>query len=160
MKYRFRPSKRLDRRKVVEIDRGNFKIGVDANLAELAIILNELGYVTWKPAKGTSNRKIDKLLREMNLKYFITSDFVDFLNIIYSSSNSNRTYFVLGIQKNHEALGLARMVDKCLTKCSSNISMSPGQAFRLTYLLQIMEAQNFRHSVGSSPHTRQLFRRR
>jgi len=110
----------------IEASRGKYKIGVDENIANLGLSLKGLGYVIWTPVKGLSYREVDKLLRQMNCKYFITNNYDDFAQII------DRTYFVLGVPKSYEDIGLSRIVEKYFLRFRT--TMIPGQSFKITQM--------------------------
>lgn len=93
--------------------RGKFKIGVDEDVANVADALRDLGYQTWVFEKGTSDVEIDKQLRTLGIKYFITNNFDHFADI----QKSNVTpYFVIGTQRHHEPIGMARIIERFLMR--------------------------------------------
>jgi hypothetical protein len=104
---------KIKRVKAEAISRSKYTIGVNENMADLAGALRELGYTVWVPENGVKGSEVDRQLRALGIRYFITNDLNDFQAIQRSSCTP---YFLIGVQKNHEGVGLARIVERYLTR--------------------------------------------
>lgn len=108
----------------VESSRGKFRIGIDENIAATAQQLEAIGYRTWVPEKGTSDSMVDQQLRKLNIRYFVTNNFDDFVRL------RDRPYFVLGVPKSYEGIGLGRIIEAYFMKFRA--TMIPGGSFVIT----------------------------
>ena len=119
----------ISRVKVKETSsRGRYKIGVDEDVASLVPELKSLGYSVWTPEKGTPDSKVNKQLNELGVRFFITANYKDFRDI------PGINYFVIGVQKNHEAVGLARIIMRFLMKEGSTSKPGNSKVLNTNYV--------------------------
>lgn len=98
--------------------RGKYKIAVDADIHDVAAALKELGYHVFSAEDGIKDNIINQWLQDTGIKYFITNNYDDFAKF------PNRSYFVIGTQRHHEPIGMARIIERYFMKFRHE--MQPG----------------------------------
>lgn len=106
--------KAIDIIKVVDESRRKYYLAVDEDSSNLKSRLENLGYKVLSFPKGTSDKEVNRLLIENNVKYFMTKNKEHFSR--FRNTNPSPTYHLIGLSSSvfGNVEQLARTVEKAI----------------------------------------------
>lgn len=106
--------KAIDIIKVVDESRRKYYLAVDEDSSNLKSRLENLGYKVLSFPKGTSDKEVNSLLIENNVKYFMTKNKDDF--VVFRNTTPSPTYHLVGLSSSvfGNVDQLARTIEKAI----------------------------------------------